>query len=370
MVNEREETGGQTNEDLPYWLAFRLVPYIGPVRMVRLADHFGTLAVAWRAGSADLRRLLDERTVASLLETRSVVSPEAELERLDRLGIQAITLRDDEYPAMLAEIAAPPPVLYIKGTLTGEDSTAIAIVGTRKMSSYGREVATRIAAGLAAHGVTVVSGMARGVDSVAHNAALQQGGRTIAVLGSGLDVIYPAEHRQLAERIAGSGAVISDFPPGTAPDAQNFPARNRIIAGLSLGTVVVEAPARSGALITVDFALDQGREVFAVPGSVLSAASDGANHLLREGARAVRSAEDILEDLNLDQRLQDREIQESLPLTDDERRLLALLGREPVHMDELIVAANLSAGSGAAAITMLELKGLVRNAGSQHFVKN
>ena len=356
-------------EERAHWIAFHRVPYIGPVRIQKLVDAFGSLRDAWRATPAALRRVLDERSVESLVQARQTLSPELELQRLEREGVMAITLQDPDYPPLLAQIPAPPPVIYVRGTLASEDATAVAIVGTRRATATGREVASRIARELAEAGVTIVSGLARGIDGVAHAAALEAGGRTIAVLGSGVNVVYPPEHRNLASRIVESGALISDYPLDTKPDAVNFPPRNRIIAGLSLAVVIVEAPARSGALITCDFAADQGREVFVVPGSVLSHASQGSNRLLREGARAVTSAADILEDLNLDRRREQVAVQQALPMTEEERRLLALVTSEPRHIDDLAAAANLEIAAASALLTMMELKGVIRNMGAQHYIR-
>src|SRR5690606_13760895 len=237
-------------------------------------------------------------------------------------------------PSLLAEIPAPPPVVYYRGELLETDRTAIAIVGTRRMTAYGREMTARIAGDLARAGVTIVSGLARGVDGVAHQAALDAAGRTLAVLGSGADRISTLEHRYLAQRITEQGAVLSDYLPDTPPDGVNFPPRNRIISGLSLGVVVIEAPDRSGALITVDFAADQGRDIFALPGQANAANSSGTNRLIREGARLVRSADDILEDLQIHQTGRTDAIQQSLPLSDDDRRLLAVLTAMPQHIDD------------------------------------
>jgi DNA processing protein len=358
-----------TAGDTQYWVGFHRVPYIGPTRIDRLISHFGGLDRAWRASANDLRRVLDERALESLLAVRAALDLDQEMARIERAGIAVITRDDADYPRRLAEIPAPPPVLYLRGTLLPEDDVAVAIVGTRRLTNYGREVATSLAGDLAAAGVTIVSGLARGIDAVAHQAALAAGGRTIAVLGSGPNVIYPPEHRTLAARITEQGAVLSDYPPDRKPDAQNFPARNRIIAGLSRGVLVVEAPARSGALITVDFAADQGRDVFAVPGSILSPASAGCHKLLRDGARPVTCADDILEDLNLNvsRRGEQTAVQQALPLEEDERRLLALLTADPQHIDELAAAANHPIHEIGALLLTMELKGLVRNAGAQHY---
>jgi DNA processing protein len=253
--------------------------------------------------------------------------------------------------------------------LLPEDGAALAIVGTRRATSYGRDVAGRLAAEFAEAGITVVSGLARGIDAAAHQASLQAGGRTIAVLGSGVDIIYPSEHKNLAAKIEEQGALVSDYPPGRKPDAPNFPARNRIISGLSLGVVVVEAPIRSGTLITVDFAADQGREVFVVPGSVLSPNSAGGHRLLREGARLVTCGADVMDDLRIGERKEHAAVQQALPLTDQERRLLNHVSADPQHLDELLIAAGLSVAEGSGLVTMLELKGLIRDAGARHFVR-
>ncbi|MGI8644545.1 MAG: DNA-processing protein DprA [Thermomicrobiales bacterium] len=356
-------------EGAQFWVAFHLVPYIGSHRVYRLLERFGSLEQAWSAPVPDLRAVLDERSLSSLIQHRQELDPVRELERINRAGIRVLTRNCRDYPRLLAEIPAPPPVLYVKGSLSYEDAVAVSIVGTRKLTSYGLEVTRRLATELADAGVVVVSGLARGIDGIAHEAALKAGGRTIAVLGSGVNVIYPPEHRGLAEQITGAGALLSDYPPDRGPDAPNFPARNRIIAGLTLGTIVVEAPTRSGALITTDFALDYGREVFAVPGSVLSHVSSGCHRLLRHGARLVTCAADVLDDLNLVAPGDAAPVQQSLPLEEDERRLLALLTGEPQHIDEVAEAAGRPIAQVAALLLTMELKGLIHNAGAQHYTR-
>jgi DNA processing protein len=351
-------------------VGFGQTPFIGPTRLRRLIERFGNVQEAWLASERELRDVLDERSVESLISIRRGVSLDDEMERIDRKGIDVVAIVDPTYPRLLAQIPSPPPVLYVRGALLPEDDLAIAMVGTRRSTSYGREVASRIASGLAEAGATIVSGLARGIDATAHSATLSSGGRTIAVLGSGVDIIYPSEHQGLAERIVEHGALISDYQPGRKPDAPNFPARNRIISGLSLGVVVIEAPNRSGALITVDFAADQGREVFIVPGSVLSDNSAGCHRLLRDGARLVTCADDVLEDLRIGQRREHAAVQQALPLTDAERRLLNHINADPQHIDEIISAANLAVSEGLALVSMLELKGIVRDAGARHFVRS
>ena len=349
-------------------VALSQVTHIGPVRLGRLQDHFGSLASAWNAPEATLRQVLDERACRAVLTARQRLSPAEVTGNIARTGIAFATVLDDDYPRILREIPGPPPVLYFRGTLPAQDDPTVAIVGTRRATAYGREATARIASDLAAAGVTIVSGLAKGIDGFAHRAALDAGGRTIAVLASGVDVIYPPEHRQLAERIEESGALVSDYPPGTKPDAPNFPARNRIISGLSLATVVVEAPSRSGALITVGFAADQGRDVYAVPGSILSSSSEGSNRLLRQGATPLTSAAELLEDLGLHPATSAEPEQTAFPMTDEERSIYALVTAEPQHIDELAYSAGLTISAASALMMMLELKGLVANAGAQHFV--
>jgi DNA processing protein len=364
MVTESYNAVGER----AFLVALSQVTHIGPVRLGRLRDRFGSLELAWTANERELNDVLDERTRRAVVAARSQVEPDVLMERISRTGAEVVTVLEDAYPRILREIPGPPPVLYYRGSLPTQEVPTVAIVGTRRATSYGREATGRIASELAAAGVAVVSGLAKGIDGYAHRAALDASGRTIAVLASGVDIVYPPEHRQLSERIVESGALISDYPPGTKPDAPNFPARNRIISGLSLATVVVEAPARSGALITVGFAADQGRDVYAVPGSILSAASEGTNRLLRQGATPLTCAADLLDDLRLAPAASNEPEQIAFPMSDEERSIYALVTAEPQHIDELAYSAGLTISAASALITMLELKGLVANAGSQHFV--
>jgi DNA processing protein len=369
-ITDRQHPAGSREADgeTAYWLAISRVPYIGPARIERLLRTFGSLSVAWSAPREELRVALEPRSLSELLAARSRIDPLGELERLTRSGISVAHPGHPSYPRLLAEISGRPSILYIRGELAPADDASVAIVGTRRATPYGRQAAERIAAELAQGGVTVISGLARGVDAAAHRAALEAGGRTIAVLGSGPDVIYPAEHRRLADQILESGAILSELPPGAKPDAQNFPARNRIVSGMTLGTVIIEAPMRSGALITASFAADQGREVFVIPGSVFAQTAEGTNALLRDGARLVRDGADILEDLGLGGSGNLVVTQSQMSLDEDERRLLAALGREARHIDELAEAADLPAGAVSALMLTMELKGLVRNHGAQYYV--
>ncbi len=357
--------GGLSEEELACWVAFTRVRGIGPKRFGDLLSFFGSAAAAWRAGRADLLAArLDARATEALLEQRAKAPPpEAELETLARLGVRAISQADPDYPRLLREIYLPPIVLYVRGALAPEDAWAVAIVGTRKATAYGYQVTTQLARGLASNKVTVISGLARGIDTAAHKAALAvAGGRTLAVLGCGLDIIYPPENARLAARICEQGALVSEFPLGTQPESTNFPIRNRVISGLSLGVLVVEAPRTSGALITTRFALDQNRQVFAVPGHIYSRASEGTNNLIQAGAKLVMGVEDILEELKLQQAPQQQEMRALLPATGVESALLALLAAapEPQHIDELCRASGLPAAEVASTMLMMELKGRVQ----------
>lgn len=353
-----------------YWLGFHLVPGIGATRLARLIEYFGTLEAAWAATPAELRAAgINQRAVQSLVTTRQRLDLDHEMERVERAGVQAVTLADPAYPRLLREIPSPPLVLYVRGSLTPDDKQAIGVVGTRRASAYGREMARNLSADLARAGLTIVSGLARGIDAIAHQTTLDTGGRTIAVLGSGVDVIYPPEHRRLAAQVAEQGAVVSEFPLGTPPDGPNFPVRNRIISGLSIGVVVVEAPRRSGALITADFAADQGRTVYAVPGSALAANSAGPLQLLRDGATLAATAEDILADLNLTVRQAAFETRQALPTSPEEATLLQHLDGEPLHIDEIALESGLAINRLSALLLEMQLKGLVRNVGNQHYVR-
>jgi DNA processing protein len=352
-----------------YWVGFNIVKGIGPARLRALLAFFGDVESAWSASPAALEASgLSPKLVEALLQVRTGDALQRTWERIEALGITVLTWDDPAYPRRLKDIDQSPPVLYARGKLVDDDEWAVAIVGTRRFTSYGRQVATALATAMAHNGVTVVSGLARGIDAVAHLAALDAGGRTIAVLGSGVDRIYPPEHRNLAERIVENGAVLSDYSPGTAPEGINFPPRNRIISGLSQAVVVVEAGKRSGALITAAYAAEQGREVFAVPNGIYAPQSKGTNTLLGEGAQILLKPEDLLETLNLGQIAQHRTARAALPADATEARLYALLGREPLHVDDLRAQSELPIEQVSAALTVMELKGLVRQVGSMRYI--
>jgi DNA processing protein len=356
-------------EDLEYWVGFSRVPGIGPVRLRALLDHFGDIRGAWNASIATLQAIgFDRRTTETFLDLRSKLDLAAELARVSELGVTVLTWDSPDYPSLLKAIPNPPPVLYVQGEFLPQDEWALGVVGTRRATVYGREATRMLVSGLAASGVTIVSGLAHGIDTHAHRTALDAGGRTIAVLGSGVDIIYPSENRKLAERITSCGALVSEYPLGTRPEGGNFPPRNRIISGLSLGLLVVEGSRRSGALITADYAAEQGREVFAVPGNILNQASAGPNQLIQQGAKLVTTIGDILEELNLTMVAEQVEAREIIPDNETEAVLLRHLSPDPIHVDELGRAAGLPINEVASTLTLMELKGKVRQVGGMNYV--
>jgi len=290
------------------------------------------------------------------------------MEKLEKLDAKVLTVHDEEYPARLREIHDYPPLLYVRGKILPQDEFAVAVIGTRKATAYGRQVTEEITGDLARSSITIVSGLARGIDSIAHRSALEAGGRTIAIFGSGIDVIYPYENRELAKRIMENGALISEYPLGTSPRAEHFPIRNRIISGLSLGVLVTEAGDDSGALITVQTALDQNREVFAVPGSIMSPSSKGTNNIIQQGAKLVGDYKDILEELNLKSVAVHQEVKEVIPASDTEALILSKLSTEPVHVDKICRETNLPIATLTSALSMMELKGMVKQVSGMNYV--
>jgi DNA processing protein len=334
-------------KDYTPWIALSRVKGLGCASFKKLAAHFTDPTAALSASPAELGIAgLDKDVIEGLVGFSDWAQAEAEVRRARDAGVRIVPFIDPDYPARLRAIADPPPVLYVKGEINAADERAVAIVGSRSASDYGRRVARNICHGLASLGFTVVSGMARGIDGTAHETALDGGGRTIAVLGSGVDRIYPPEHERLSQRISRQGAVISELPLGTRPVAFNFPARNRLISGLSLGVVVVEATEKSGSLITAAHALEQNREIFAVPGEVGSSRSRGAHRLIREGAKLVENADDIIEEIapQLARPKGAGRPQRVLPQNcgDDTRKIFDLFQERILHIDEVIESSGLS----------------------------
>ncbi len=351
------------------WIGFSLVKGIGPARFRRLLRHFGAAQTAWQASRSALAAAgLPPATVKQVLNVRRQVDPAALLARWQAAGIRVLTWNDPDYPARLRPLPQSPPVLYVRGALQPEDDWAAAVVGTRKMTAYGRRVATDVATYLARAGVTVVSGLARGIDGVAHRAALEAGGRTLAVLGSGVDRIYPPEHRALARAIVQQGALLSEFPPGTRPEGSHFPRRNRLISGLAEVVIVVEAGERSGALITATFAAEQGREVLVVPGPIYAPTSQGTLWLAQQGAQILRRVEDLAEIFQTPQLPWRQQARRQFPTDPTERLLWQYLQGEPRHVDELCAETGLPAAQVSALLTLLQLKGLVEQVGPMTFV--
>ncbi len=356
--------------DIRFWIAFNRIPRLGPARFSKMERHFGSMEKAWRAPSSEFKAAgLDRATVTAIQTKRPSIDPDDEMEQMEKLNVRAINWNGDEYPPRLKEIYDPPPVLYVSGSILPEDERSVAVVGTRKATAYGREVTYRLVSDLARNQITIVSGLARGIDGIAHRATLEGGGRTIAVLGSGVNVIYPREHTDLAQQISERGAVISEFPIGTRPDARNFPRRNRIMSGMTLGTLVVEAGEASGALWTVRHALEQDREVFALPGSIFSPASRGSNRIIQEGAKLVIDYNDILEELNLSAVGQQMEMKALFPKDDTESLLLRYITYEPIHIDDVIRNAGLPIATASGALAMMEVKGLIRQVGGMNYVR-
>jgi DNA processing protein len=356
-----------------YWLALRRVRGVGPRICRLLLGRFHSAEAVFRLSESEIAQAGIPRTTArNIVDFNDFASIEKELCELPRIGARLIKWTDAEYPINLREIADPPPYLFIRGSFTPEDRKLIAVVGARAASDAGRRMAQRLGLELAAKGFSVVSGLARGIDSEAHQGALDARGRTVAVMGCGIDAIYPPEHRKLAEAIiAGGGAILSELPVGTAPLAENFPARNRIISGLCLGVVIVEAAEKSGSLITARMALDQDRQVFAVPGSPLTGKTRGSNRLLRDGARLVECVEDVIEELapQLAEDVAERaepsrtrsgRAAQVQPVSSDAKRILDYLkSGERLHVDSIIEGCGLSVPTVLRLLLELELSGAV-----------
>ena len=355
------------SENAP-WLALTRVKGLGCVSFKKLAGHFVDPTESLSASAAELSRVdgLDGKAIDGLLSFNDWDEVEREVRRASEAGVQIIPFGSPIYPARLRTIADPPPCLYLKGEFRPEDDKAVAVVGTRSASDYGRRVARDLCRGLVSLGFTVVSGMARGIDGAAHDMALSAGGRTIAVLGSGVDRAYPPEHEKLYHRISDRGAVISELPIGSRPLAFNFPARNRLISGLSIGVVVVEATEKSGSLITAALALEQGREVFAVPGEVGASRSRGGHRLIQQGAKLVQSVEDIIEEIapqlaRSGVRPATRPLRVLPPSAAVEtRRIFDILQDRSLHIDEVIEASGLSASKVSQILLELELQGFLK----------
>jgi len=337
-----------------------------------IIDYFSNLKSAWIASTSELIQAgLENKLAQEFISWRQQIDPEKEWEKLKKDKINFLSIKDEQYPLLLKQIYDPPAVLYYQGVLKKEEKYPLGVVGTRKMTFYGREVCEELVRELARHKITIISGLALGIDGLAHKITLKEGGRTIAVLGGGLDkkTIYPKIHQSLANKIIeNNGAVISEYPPGFYPTKYTFPARNRIITGLSLGTLVIEAPMESGALITAKFALEQNREVFAVPGNIYSNNSMGCNWLIKLGAKPITYVRDILDEFDL--AFENNKNKKIIAESKEEEVLLKLLSGEPIHINNLIEKSNLTSAEVLATLSLMEIRHKVKNLGAGNYKLN
>lgn len=370
-------------QELKYWLAWNKVKEIGPIRFNNLIKYFSSLEEAWNNNlkKEDLMRILHvgHNTLEKIETEKQQINPDKELLLLEKMKANVITINEETYPICLKSIYDPPPIIYYRGNFVEITSKGkgIAVVGSRKATYYGRKVAREISSELSSRGYIIVSGLARGIDTNAHTGALESGGKTIAVLGCGIDRIYPAENRSLAHRIIENGSIISEFPIHSKPEKSNFPRRNRIISGLSIGTLVVEAAAKSGALITTDFALEQGRDVFAIPGNIHSYLSEGCHNLIKQGAKLVNSYQDIIEEIegktifneydNNEEADKEEEVLKNL--NNFEKKFLQYLSSEPLHIDKIADLTELPQPRVNEVLLSLELKNIIKEIDGKRYIR-
>jgi DNA processing protein len=368
--------------ELKYWLAWNKVREIGPVRFSNLRHSFSSLEEAWNNNQKnDISKILHvgQNTWRKIETQKQNINPDSELSLLEKMKVNVITINENDYPVLLKNIYDPPPIIYYRGNFLDmvNNNKTLAVVGSRKATYYGRKIARDISLELASRGYTIISGLARGIDTNAHLGALEAGGKTIAVLGCGIDRIYPAENVSIANKIVKNGAIITEFPIYTKPEKNNFPRRNRIISGLSLGTLVVEAAEKSGALITSDYSLDQGREVFAIPGSIHSFLSKGCHDLIKQGARLVNSYQDIIEELETEdidskssENCNDKEENINVDdLNEYEKVFLKYISTDPLHIDEITNLTELSPAQVNETLLSLELKNLIREVEGKRYIR-
>ena len=355
-----------------YLIALTHFPKFGPVRLKKIKKYFDNLEIAFSSDAQRLKQAgIEENVAYEFIAERSNINPDKIIEQMNKENIKIIKIEDMAYPKLLSNIYDPPQLLYYKGEISKQDEFSLAVVGTRKYTNYGKQAVEDITKDLVLSSITIVSGLALGIDALAHNAALEVNGRTIAVLGSGLDKqnIYPSSNRYLADKIlATNGAIVSEFPIGTPPLRHHFPQRNRLISGLTLGVLIIEAGENSGALITAYHALEQNREVFAVPGTIYSPSSQGTNYLLKQGSHLVTSARDILEILDLKEVTSFMKSKKIIPETEEEKQIIVHLTNEPIHVDELIRLTKLDTAKINSTLTIMEMKGMVKNLGGMQYV--
>ena len=363
-------------ENIKYHVALNYFPKFGPQRLRKINKYFSNLEDAFKASSIEFMKAgIEEKIINEFIDFRKKINPDKIIEDLDKKNIKIITINNKSYPKLLSEIYNPPQILYYKGNIEVNKDITLAVVGTRKYTNYGKQVINNIISDLAKNKITIISGLALGIDTLAHLQTIESGGKTIAILGSGLDNenLYPASNKYLVDKIIlTGGAVISEFPPGTPPLKHHFPQRNRIISGMSLGTLVVEAPEKSGALITSSMALEQNREVFAVPGNIYSPMSKGPNKLIQMGAKSITKSEDVLEALNITDisiyNQNHKNNNQIKPDSKEEEIILSFLSREPTHIDNIIRLSNLDTQTINSTLTIMEMKGIVKNLGGMQYI--
>jgi len=355
-----------------YLNALNRINGIGPQKIKILMNHFGQGELIWNGSFADiLASGIAEKLAQTIARERALINPQEEWTKLEKENIRVISIDNPLFPNLLKEIPSAPYLLYTKGEYDFNSAPLVAIVGSRKFTQYGKQVAISLARDLAKAGVTVVSGMALGIDTFAHQGALESQGKTIAVLGSSLEDTYigPRTNYNLSRHIINNGALISEYPLGTQATPQTFPARNRLMAGLTTGTIVIEAAMQSGTLITANMALDFNRDVFAVPGNIFTPTSQGTNSLIKNGAKIVTNINDILEELALENFSQEKKIKELIPDTKEEEIVLNILSYEPVHIDRIIKLSKINTSIVSSTLVILEMKGFIKNMGGQNYVK-
>ncbi|MEF3691634.1 MAG: DNA-processing protein DprA [Candidatus Moraniibacteriota bacterium] len=355
-----------------YLNALNKIPGIGPQKIKLLINHFGEGKKIWESDLSEIMTSgINEKLAQAIVRERSRINPQAEWEKLTKENIRVLDFNNPDYPELLKEIPSAPFLIYVKGDYDFNAAPLLAIVGSRKFTAYGKQVAISLARDLASAGITVVSGMALGIDTFAHQGALEANGQTVAVLGSSLEdtFIGPRTNFNLSRQIISNGALISDYPLGTQATAQTFPARNRLMAGLTIGTIVIEAAYQSGTLITANMALDFNREVFSVPGSIFSPTSQGTNSLIKQGAKIVTSVNDILEELNLNAFKQEKKIKEIIPASPEEEIILKILANEPQHIDRIIKLSKINTSIVSSTLIILEMKGYIKDMGGQNYIR-
>lgn len=365
-----------SDADIKSWIKLNMISGIGPLRFAILLKYLGSPQEILSAKTSTLTQIkgIGPKIAQQIVEERDKINVDSELKKIEKEGVTILTLDSENYPVNLKSIYDPPPVLYVKGKIELDDRLAIAIVGSRAATTYGKGVSSRLAAELVESGFTIVSGLARGIDVAAHSGAINSNGRTIAVLGCGIDIIYPQENKKLFLDIIEHGAIVSEFPMSTPPAKFNFPQRNRIISGLTLGTVIVEAPLRSGALITAHCALEQNREVFAVPGQVISNLSKGTHQLIKQGAKLTETAQDIIEEIELFsetiKKIPPIKKNSEIKLSEDEDKIYRLISpTDPQHIDTLSYSAQMTAAQVAAILIQLEIKGVIKQIIGKRFLR-